>query len=82
MRADPVETPKRLIAVSYPPKGQRGVAQDDDDNDEAKPTQWMTEEGRVIVEPHGDLVLVMESFDQRSADKLRDAVLAADKPHQ
>ena len=81
MRADPVETPKRLIAVSYPLKGQRGAVQDDDDNDEAKPTQWMTEEGRVIVEPHGDLVLVMESFDQRSADRLRDAVLAADKPH-
>ena len=38
-------------------------------------TGWNTEEGPVFVEPHGQLVLVMEGFDAATAAKLRDAVL-------
>ena len=38
-------------------------------------TQWITEDGPVFVEPHGNFVLVMEGFDAATAAKLRDAVL-------
>lgn len=77
--AEPVRIPERLIANGYVPIGYSGVARNFAD-DSKKPGEWMTEEGRVTVERHGELVLVMESFDRESADKLRDAVLAANKP--
>jgi len=41
-------------------------------------TRWNTEEGPVFVEHRQNLVIVMESFDEASAAKLRAAVLAAD----
>jgi len=80
-RAEPVKAQQRLIAISYPAH-RPGAAQDEEDDDEPKTTEWMTDEGRVVIEPHGNLVLVMESFDQRTADKLREAVLAADQPQK
>ena len=80
-RVNPVRAPQKLIAISYPAKHRSG-AQDEDDDDEPTTTEWMTDEGRIIIEPHGDLVLAIESFDQRSADKLREAVLSADKPQR
>jgi hypothetical protein len=37
---------------------------------------WTTEEGPVYVEAHDNLVLVLESFDEATATKLRDVLLA------
>jgi hypothetical protein len=77
--AEPVRIPERLIAQCCVPIGYTGVARNFAE-DSKKPGEWMTEEGRVTVERHGELVLVMESFDRETADKLRDAVLAVNKP--
>jgi hypothetical protein len=38
--------------------------------------EWSTEEGPVIIETRGDLVVLSESFDPSTFDKLRDAALA------
>ncbi|HXE91455.1 MAG TPA: hypothetical protein VNK82_10870 [Terriglobales bacterium] len=43
----------------------------------SRPTEWLTEEGPVWIEKHGDLVVVMEGFDERTAARLRRALLAA-----
>ncbi len=72
------KVPDQLIEVSYVPGGVQLARRSDDTK---KPGEWMTSEGRVTVERHGDLVLVMESFDRDSADQLRTAVLAADQSH-
>lgn len=39
------------------------------------PTRWSTEEGLVVVEACGDTVLVLESFDRATANRLRAALL-------
>jgi hypothetical protein len=39
------------------------------------PVTWETGEGQVTIEPHGDTVLVMESFDPQTAKSIREAVL-------
>ena len=39
------------------------------------PTRWSTEEGLVVVEACGDTVLVLESFEAATADRLRAALL-------
>ncbi len=39
------------------------------------PTRWSTEEGLAVVEACGDTVLVLESFDVPTADRLRAALL-------
>src|SRR5579864_1017393 len=76
--AVPVKIPEHLDIAEYVPVGfsriARGVGED------KAPMEWMTDEGRVTIEKHGDLVLAMESLDRESADKLREAVLAANKP--
>jgi hypothetical protein len=41
--------------------------------------KWLTEDGPVFVEPHGDTVLVMEGFDDQTAGRIRD--LVSTKPH-
>ncbi len=41
----------------------------------SSPTRWSTEEGLVVVEACGDTVLVLESFDPSTADRLRGALL-------
>lgn len=38
------------------------------------PTVWKTNEGSILIEPRGETVLVMESFEDASSGKLRDAV--------
>ena len=38
-------------------------------------TKWESESGPVFVEQHGDTVLVMESFDEGTAARVRQAVL-------
>jgi hypothetical protein len=38
--------------------------------------EWSTEEGPVVIEVRGDLVVLSESFDATTFDKLRDAALA------
>lgn len=38
-------------------------------------TQWNTEDGPVFVEPRGEMVLVMESFDEQMAAGIREIVL-------
>src|SRR5579884_4109668 len=76
--AVPVKIPERLDIAEYVPVGFARIATrvGEDTN---TPMEWMTDEGRVTVERHGDLVVAMESFDRESADKLREAVLAANK---
>jgi hypothetical protein len=39
------------------------------------PVTWETSEGQVTIEPRGDTVLVMESFDSQTAKTIREAVL-------
>ena len=46
----------------------------------ANPQRWTTEEGPVMLEIVGDLVVVTESFEPALAAKLRDAAVAAAKP--
>jgi hypothetical protein len=72
--AVPVKRPEELDIAQYVPVGFSRVPQR-----VKAPMEWMTDEGRVTVERHGDLVIAMESFDRESADKLRDAVLAVNK---
>lgn len=72
------KAPGQLIDVSYLAGGLQLARRFDDAK---KPGEWMTSEGRVTLERHGDVVLVMESFDRDSADKIRPAVLAADQSH-
>src|SRR5205085_10975366 len=45
---------------------------------EAHATRWRTEQGEVVIEPVGNLVLVTESFDPELGDRLRAAALAAE----
>jgi hypothetical protein len=41
--------------------------------------KWMTEDGPVFIEQRGEWVLVLESFDEATAAKLADAILAGAK---
>ena len=41
--------------------------------------KWMTEEGPVLIEQRGEWVLTLESFDEATASKLADAILAGAK---
>jgi hypothetical protein len=41
-----------------------------------RPAIWSTSEGLVSIEPHGDTVLVMESFDEPTANRIRQAAFA------
>jgi hypothetical protein len=43
-------------------------------SDTVWPLAWNTSEGQVSVEPRGDTVLVLESFDPQTAQRIRDAV--------
>jgi hypothetical protein len=63
---------RRATPAGAPQKGALGSA--------GRPTRWLTEEGAVWVERHGDLVLVMEGFDERTAARLRRNLLAALQP--
>ncbi|HSA94014.1 MAG TPA: hypothetical protein VLE48_13450 [Terriglobales bacterium] len=60
---------RRVTAITSGVKGKRGPG--------SRPTRWATEEGVVRVEAHGDLVVVMEGFDERTAARLRRNLLAA-----
>ena len=75
--AVPVKIPEHLDIAEYVPVGFSRVARKV--ADDKTPMEWMTDEGRVTIEKHGDLVLAMESLDRESADKLRVAVLAVNK---
>ena len=41
---------------------------------DAPTTRWMTDEGLVSIEAHGDQVLVLESFDEAAMKRLSDAI--------
>ena len=45
--------------------------------DDPRTTRWSTDEGEVLVEQQGTAVLVLESFDQDSTKRIRDAVFAS-----
>ena len=47
--------------------------------DPAQIDDWDTRTGKVTVRVVGNLVVAIESFDEESADRVRAAVLAADK---
>jgi hypothetical protein len=48
------------------------------DGNSGRTTRWRTEEGEVVIEPAGELVLVTESFDAELGAKLRAAAVAAE----
>jgi len=48
------------------------------DGNSGRITRWHTEEGEVVIEPAGELVLVTESFEPELGAKLRAAALAAE----
>lgn len=54
------------------PAGQSGLSP-------AEVAEWATEEGKVTVHVEGNLVVVLEGFDEETALRLRAAVLKADK---
>jgi len=64
---DFAEVLAKLVAKTYPAAGS-GTR-------EENRRVWQTEDGTVSVETDGDRVLVMESFDGASAEKLRGALL-------
>jgi hypothetical protein len=43
----------------------------------AAPATWETSDGQVTIEPHGDLVLIMESLDPQAAKAVHDAAFAS-----
>ena len=76
--AVPVKIPEHLDIAEYVPVGFSRIARSV--GEDKTPMEWMTDEGRVTIEKHGDLVVAMESLDRESADKLREAVLAVNQP--
>jgi hypothetical protein len=42
----------------------------------AKKREWLTEDGDVVIEAQGDIVLITESFDEVTSQRLRDAVFS------